>query len=232
MKPNTQDRRPVATPASTLRRRLLRQLLALAAGTLAAASVLLPAAASAQAAGDAPDALIRRISTEVVEAVKADRDIQAGDLAKVTELVDARILPHTNFERMTAMAAGRHWRSATPEQQKRLQAEFKQLLVRTYAGALIQVKDQKVEVRPLRAGADDTEVIVRSQVVGKGDPIQLDYRMEKAANGWKVYDLNIMGVWLVESYRTQFNNEIAKSGIDGLINQLAERNKALSGKKA
>jgi phospholipid transport system substrate-binding protein len=167
----------------------------------------------------------------VIESVRTDTSIQAGDLKKVTELVDAKILPHTNFERMTAMAAGRNWRAATPEQQKRLQGEFKQLLIRTYAGAMVQIKDQKLDVKPLRAAVEDTEVVVRSQVIGKGDPIQLDYRMEKTAGGWKVYDLNVLGVWLVESYRNQFQNEITKGGLDGLITTLSDRNKLLAGKK-
>jgi phospholipid transport system substrate-binding protein len=158
--------------------------------------------------------------------------VQAGDIKRVMELVDQKVLPYTNFERMTAMATGRHWRQATPEQQKRLQQEFKTLLVRTYAGALSQVKDQAIEMRPLRAGPDDTEVIVRTQVVGKGtDPIQLDYRLEKTASSWKVYDLNVLGVWLVENYRASFSNEITKNGIDGLIATLAERNKQIAQRK-
>jgi phospholipid transport system substrate-binding protein len=130
---------------------------------------------------------------------------------------------------MTASAVGRAWRQATPEQQKRLQDEFKTLLVRTYAGALSQVKDQSVAVKPLRAAATDTEVIVRTEVIGRGDPIQLDYRLEKTANGWRIYDLNVLGVWLVETYRSQFAQEINARGIDGLITALAERNKASSG---
>jgi phospholipid transport system substrate-binding protein len=181
---------------------------------------------------EAPDALIKRVSSDVLEAVKADKQVQAGDIKRVMELVDQKVLPYTNFERMTAMATGRHWRQATPEQQKRLQQEFKTLLVRTYAGALSQVKDQAIEMRPLRAGPDDTEVIVRTQVVGKGtDPIQLDYRLEKTASSWKVYDLNVLGVWLVENYRASFSNEITKNGIDGLIATLAERNKQIAQRK-
>jgi phospholipid transport system substrate-binding protein len=187
------------------------------------------ASAHAQQPAEAPDALIKRVSVDVLEAVKADKQVQAGDIKRVMDLVDQKVLPHTNFERMTAMATGRHWRQATPEQQKRLQQEFKTLLVRTYAGALSQVKDQTIEMRPLRAGPDDTEVIVRTQVVGRGtDPIQLDYRLEKAASGWKVYDLNVLGVWLVENYRASFSNEITKNGIDGLIATLAERNKQIA----
>jgi phospholipid transport system substrate-binding protein len=191
----------------------------------------LTVSANAQQA-EAPDALIKRVSSDVLEAVKADKQVQAGDIKRVMELVDQKVLPYTNFERMTAMATGRHWRQATPEQQKRLQQEFKTLLVRTYAGALSQVKDQAIEMRPLRAGPDDTEVIVRTQVVGKGtDPIQLDYRLEKTASSWKVYDLNVLGVWLVENYRASFSNEITKNGIDGLIATLAERNKQIAQRK-
>jgi len=180
----------------------------------------------ALAAEDAPDALIKRVATEVLEAVKADADIQKGDMAKVMALVDGKIMPNVNFGRMTAMAVGRFWRQATPEQQKRLQDEFKTLLVRTYSGALAQVKDQSLFFRPLRAAPTDAEVVVRSEVRGKGDPIQLDYRMEKTDGGWKIYDLNVLGVWLVETYRTQFAQEAQAKGIDGLIDSLVARNKA------
>lgn len=180
----------------------------------------------AQTATEGPDQLIKRLSTEVLDTIKADKDVQGGDVRKVTTFVDSKIMPHVNFTRMTASAVGRNWRQATPEQQKRLQDEFKTLLVRTYAGALSQVKDQTVSVKPLRAAAEDTEVIVRSEVVGRGDPIQLDYRMEKGQSGWRIYDLNVLGVWLVETYRTQFAQEISARGIDGLIATLAERNKA------
>jgi len=196
---------------------------ALGAGLLASVTL---APLVAQAADDAPDALIKRVATEVLEAVKADADIQKGDMAKVMALVDGKIMPNVNFNRMTAMAVGRFWRQATPEQQKRLQDEFKTLLVRTYSGALAQVKDQSLFFRPLRAAPTDTEVVVRSEVRGKGDPIQLDYRMEKTDGGWKIYDLNVLGVWLVETYRTQFAQEAQAKGIDGLIDSLVARNKA------
>ena len=176
----------------------------------------------------APDALIREVSIDVIDAVKADKAIQAGDVQKVIALVDTKVLPYFNFQRMTAGAVGRYWRQATPEQQKGLQDEFKILLVRTYAGALAQVKDQTVQLKPMRAGADDTEVVVKTEVRGKGDPIQLDYRLEKSATGWKIYDVNVLGVWLVENYRNSFAQEIGANGIDGLIAKLAERNKAAS----
>ncbi len=188
--------------------------------------VLALVAAAPARADTAPDELIRQVSTEVIDTVKSDKAIQAGDVSRIVSLVDAKVMPHVNFQRMTASAVGRNWRSATPEQQKRLQEEFKILLVRSYSGALTQVKDQTVQLKPLRANPGDTEVVVRTEVRGKGEPIQLDYRMEKAGDSWKIYDVNVLGVWLVEQYRTSFNQEISSGGIDGLIAKLAERNKA------
>ena len=179
----------------------------------------------ASAADEAPDEMIRRLSMDVLSTIKGDKNVQKGDVRKVISFVDSMIMPKVNFSRMTASAIGRSWRQATPEQQKRLQDEFKNLLVRTYAGALSQLQDQTINVKPLRAQAGDTEVIVRTEVLGRGDPIQLDYRMEKTAGGWKIYDLNVLGVWLVETYRTQFAQEISARGIDGLIATLALRNK-------
>ena len=178
----------------------------------------------------APDVWIKQISGEVIDAVKADKAIQAGDTKRIQALVDAKILPGVDFQRMTAASVGRYWRQATPEQQKRLQDEFKTLLVRTYAGALTQVRDQTIELKPLRAKPEDTEVVVRSEIKGKGEPIQLDYRVAKAGEGWKIYDVNVLGVWLVESYRASFAQEISASGIDGLITKLAEKNKAAAAK--
>ena len=174
----------------------------------------------------APDALIKQVSTEVIDTVKSDKAIQAGDVGKIVALVDAKVMPHVNFQRMTSSAVGRFWREATPAQQKRLQDEFKILIVRTYAGALTQVKDQSVQLKPMRAGADDSEVVVRTEVKGKGEPIQLDYRLEKSGSEWKIYDVNVLGVWLVEQYKSSFASEIGSSGVDGLIAKLAERNKA------
>jgi phospholipid transport system substrate-binding protein len=183
-------------------------------------------AAAAPARADiAPDELIRQVSTEVIDTVKSDKAIQAGDVGRIVTLVDTKVMPHVNFQRMTASAVGRNWRGATPEQQKRLQEEFKTLLVRSYAGALTQVKDQTVQLKPMRANPGDTEVVVRTEIKGRGEPVQLDYRLEKAGDTWKIYDVNVVGVWLVEQYRTAFNQEIAASGIDGLIAKLAERNK-------
>ena len=187
------------------------------------------ATAHAQAA-KGPDVLIKEVSTDVLDAVKADKSIKQGDVGKVIALVDVKVMPHVNFQRMTAAAIGRPWRQATPEQQKRLQEEFKTLLVRTYAGALTQVKDQTVQLRPMRANPDDAEVVVRTEVKGSGEPIQLDYRLEKADSSWKIYDVNVLGVWLVEQYRNSFAQEIGSKGIDGLISTLAERNKSAAPK--
>lgn len=197
------------------------------------ASVLLSAASmglpTAWAADEAADAFVRRLSTELLEVVKSDRALKNGDTQRLAGVVDARVMPHLNFRRMTASAVGPAWRQATPEQQARLQEEFKALLIRTYAGALAQVKDQSIQVKPLRAAADDTEVLVRSEIRGGPEPIQLDYRLEKTPGqgyGWKIYNLNVMGVWLVDTYRTQFGQEVNARGIDGLIASLSERNKA------
>ena len=188
--------------------------------------VVLASGLPVRAADEAPDALIKRVSMEVLDTIKADKSVQAGDMTKVLSVVESQIMPNVNFTRMTASAVGRTWRQASPEQKKRLQDEFKTLLIRTYSGALTQVKDQTISVKPLRSAATDTEVIVRTEVLGRGDPIQLDYRMEKVASGWKIYDLNVLGVWLVENYRTQFTQEINAKGIDGLIAALAQRNKS------
>ena len=193
--------------------------------SLLALTTLLLAGAPARAE-QAPQALIEQVSTEVIDTIKADKAIQGGDLQRINRLVDAKVMPHVNFERMTAAAVGRYWRQATPEQQKRLQDEFKTLLVRTYAGALTQVRDQTVELKPMRSQPGDKEVVVRTEVRGKGEPIQLDYRLEKANSDWKIYDVNVLGVWLVEQYRNSFAQEIGSHGIDGLIAKLAERNKA------
>ena len=192
-------------------------------GMLAAVLSLGCVLAQAQA-GKAPDALIKEVSTDVLDAVRADKSIKQGDVQKVIALVDAKVMPYVNFQRMTASAVGRYWRQATPEQQKRLQEEFKVLLVRTYSGALAQVQDQTVEIKPMRGSAVDKEVVVKTEIRGRGDPVQLDYRLEQAGASWKVYDINVLGVWLVENYRNTFSQEIGASGIDGLIAKLAERN--------
>ena len=201
-------------------------VVALAAVVTLGAMAFSPAA---RAEDEAPDALIKRLSVDVLDTIKADKAIRAGDMARVIALVDSRIMPNVNFQRMTASAVGPGWRQATPEQQKRLQDEFKTLLVRTYAGALAQVSDQTIAMKPLRAAPEDKEVVVRTEVKGRGDAIQLDYRLEKTPGvgaGWKIYNLNVLGVWLVETYRSQFAQQINAKGIDGLIDTLTEQNKA------
>ena len=218
-----------------MKRRYLAKYLVSAVGGVMA-GFMLAGGAFAQAAEEAPDALVKRLSTDVLETIKADKTIAMGDTAKVVSLVETKVMPHLNFERMTASAVGPAWRQATPEQKKRLQDEFKTLLVRTYSGALSQVSDQVITLKPFRAAAEDKEVIVRTEIRGGGDPIQLDYRLEKTPGsgaGWKIYNLNVLGIWLVETYRSQFAQEINAKGIDGLITTLAERNKAnASAKKA
>ena len=178
-----------------------------------------------------PDALIKMVVTDVMASVKADPDIQKGNIPKIVELVDKKIVPYTDMRRTTEMAMGPNWKKATPEQQNQLVMEFKNLLIRTYSGALSQLRDQTVQFKPLRAAPDDKEVVVKTVVLGRGDPVPLDYRLEKTDKGWKVYDMNIMGVWLVEAYRNQFTNQISQNGIDGLVKFLQDRNKQLASAK-
>jgi phospholipid transport system substrate-binding protein len=178
-----------------------------------------------------PDALIKMVVTDVMTSVKADPDIQKGNIPKVMELVEKKIVPFTDMRRTTEMAMGPNWKKATPEQQAILTSEFKTLLMRTYSGALSQLRDQTVQFKALRAAPDDKEVVVKTVVIGRGDPISLDYRLEKGSNGWKVYDMNIMGAWLVEAYRNQFSNQISQNGIDGLVKFLQDRNKQLAATK-
>jgi phospholipid transport system substrate-binding protein len=178
------------------------------------------------ASPEAPDRMIERLSVEILEKIKSDGALQAGESKKLNELIDSTVMPHVDFRRMTALAVGRNWRTATPEQQKQLMAEFRTLLIRTYSGALSSVGDQKVRMRPLRANPQDTDVIVRSEVLQpRGEPVQLDYRMMKASDGWKIYDVNVLGVWLVETYRTQFAQEVSAGGIEGLLRSLSEKNR-------
>ncbi|NMM78082.1 hypothetical protein B2J86_04145 [Acidovorax sp. SRB_14] len=203
-----------------------RRFLGRMAASLGAA-VLLALSLSSHAADEAPDALIQRLSNQVLDTLRTDKSLQSGDVQKVIALVDSTVMPYVNFRRMTAAAVGPGWRQATPAQQQRLQDEFKILLVRTYAGALSQFNDQTVTVKPLRAAPEDKDVLVRTEVRGgRGDPVQLDYRLEKAGAGWKIYNLNVLGVWLVETYRSQFAQEINARGVDGLIQSLSERNKS------
>jgi phospholipid transport system substrate-binding protein len=197
------------------------------------ATALISCSVFAQNALDSatPDSLIKTIVTDVMASVKADPEIQKGNIPRVVELVEKKIVPYTDMRRTTQLAMGRNWSKATPEQQNQLIIEFKNLLIRTYSGALSQLRDQTVQYKPLRSSPSDIDVIVRTVVIGKSDPIPLDYRLEKTNEGWRVYDVNIMGAWLIEAYRNQFTNQINQNGIDGLIKFLQERNAMLAGKK-
>ncbi len=192
------------------------------------AAVLALAAFSVQAQ-DAPDVLAKRVTDEVLTVLRADKDIQAGNTKKLLDLVEAKILPHFNFSHMTRLAVGAPWRQASPAQQEKLTAEFKALLVNTYTSAFSQYRDQTIEYRPFKMAPSDTDVVVRSLIKQKGgqDPIDINYAMEKIDNSWKVYDVVIAGVSLVQNYRSSFASEIQKSGIDGLIASLAAKNKSL-----
>ena len=186
-------------------------------------------ASSAATADIAPDALARSVTDEVLTIVRSDKELQAGNRERVMQIVETKILPHFNFTRMTQLAAGRNWRQATPEQQRELTEQFKNLLVRTYTTAFTQYRNETIEVKPLRAMPGETDVVVKSVVKRPaGQPIAVDYRMEKAGPTWKVYDVAIEGVSLVENYRNTFNNEIQRSGMDGLIKVLADKNKLLA----
>lgn len=190
---------------------------------LTAAAFAAPALRAEPVAGDA---FVKQLSNEVIDTVKADKAIQNGDVSRIRTLVDAKVMPHVNFQRMTSMAVGPQWRSATPEQQKRMLEEFKTLMINTYSGALTQVKEQTVQVKPMRAASAEGDIVVRTEVRGKGEPIQLDYRLEKAGEGWKIYDVNVGGFWLVEAYKGQFAKDLSAGGLDALITRLAEKNKA------
>ena len=188
--------------------------------------------AAASAADVAPDAFVRQISTDVIDTAKADKAIQGGDVGKIIELVDAKVMPNVNFEAVTRSAVGPKWREATPEQRSKLQSEFKTLLVRVYAGALTQIKDQTVEITKTQPVPGGSQVVVQSEVRGKGEPIKLDYRLDKGDAGWKIIDVNVGGIWLVTSYRSQFAQELSTGGIDALIAKLVERNSKPAGGKS
>src|SRR5262245_34864884 len=176
----------------------------------------------------APDALAKSVTDDVLSVIRADKDIQSGNQKKVLELVEAKVLPHFSFSRMTQLAMGRNWRAANPEQQKRLVGEFRTLLVRTYTTAFTQYKNQTVEYKPPRMAAGDTDVVVQSLIrQNSGPPIAVDYSMEKTDAGWKVYNMKIEGISLVENYRNTFNTEVQKNGVDGLIASLAEKNRGM-----
>jgi phospholipid transport system substrate-binding protein len=206
----------------------MKRPLQLPAWALAALAIQ---AASAQEL--APDALVKAVTQDVIAVIKQDKDIQAGDRKKSIALVEEKVLPHFDFTRMTALAMGANWRKATPEQQRALVAEFRTLLVRTYSTALSAYRNQVIEVKPLRAKPDDSEVVVRSEVKQSGtEPVTLDYSMQKTAHGWKVYDVAVGGVSLVTTYRDAFANEVRNAGVDGLIKSLAEKNRQLETKRS
>ena len=176
-------------------------------------------------AQEAPDDMVRRSTNEILAAMKADKDLQAGNQKKIEKLADEKVLPYFNFVRMTQLAVGRNWREASDAQKKSLIDEFRTLLVRTYSTSLSQYRNQTIEVKPLKLAAAEAEAVVKTQVIQPGgQPIPIDYSMEKTANGWKVFDVLIDGVSLVTNYRSSFNTEIQKTGIDGLIKSLADRN--------
>ena len=201
-----------------------------------AALVLIAAAAffgtaPPAAAQEAPDAMVKRVAQDVIEIVKTDPLVQAGNEARIREVVEVKLLPNFDFTRMTALAMGRNWRATSPEQQKRLVDEFRTLLVRTYSGALNQYRNETIDYKPLRMNAGDTEVTVRTLVQrASGAPIQIDYGMEKKADAWKCYDVIVAGVSLVTNYRDEFNEQIKNGGVDGLIKTLADRNRGVAAK--
>ena len=189
--------------------------------------------ASAQAVDtNNPDVLVKTVTQQVLDQIKADKQIQSGNITRITELVNEKILPYTDFTRTTRLVMGRNWNSATPQQQKQIVEQFKMLLIRTYSGALAQVRDQQVQYKPFRASPDDTDVVVRSVVINNGSPIQLDYRLYKTPQGWKVYDINVLGAWLIQAYQQQFNEQISQHGVDGLLQFLTQRNEQLASGKA
>ncbi|CAG9271955.1 Phospholipid transport system substrate-binding protein [Paraburkholderia unamae] len=179
-----------------------------------------------------PDAMVKTITTQVMDQIKGDKSIQGGDIGKITQLVNEKILPYTDFRRTTQLAMGRNWRTATPEQQQQVIEQFKTLLIRTYSGALAQVRDQQIQYKPFRANPDDTDVVVRSTVLNNGQPIELDYRLYKTPQGWRVYDINVLGAWLIQAYQQQFQEKIQQGGVDGLIQFLTQRNQQLASGKA
>ncbi len=174
----------------------------------------------------APDALARSVTDEVLRIIRADKELQAGNQRKVVDLIENKVAPHFEFASMTRLAMGRNWSQANAEQKKALIQEFRMLLMRTYATAFTQYRDQTVEYRPLKLAPDETDVVVKSLIKTSGQPVSVDYRMEKTDRGWKVYDVKIEGISLVENYRNTFNSEVQRHGIDGLIKSLADRNRA------
>ena len=198
--------------------------------SILAGLALLGCLGAARAQQEAPDILVKNVTLEVVDIIAKDKDIKSGNRGKLIQVIDQKVLPHFNFGAMTALALGQNWNKATPEQKKRLTEEFRTLLVRTYASALAAYSEQKLDFRPLRAKPTDTDVTVQVRVLQPGaQPVPIDYAMEKTAGGWKVYDVMVGGVSLVANYRTEFTNVIRESGIDGLIKNLAAKNRSLDG---
>ncbi|QCP51203.1 ABC transporter substrate-binding protein [Trinickia violacea] len=179
-----------------------------------------------------PDGMVKTVTQQVLDQIKSDPTIKSGDINRVTQLVNEKILPYIDFRRTTMLATSRAWRTATPQQQDQLVEQFKMLLIRTYAGALAQVRDQQIQYKPFRMNPDDTDVVVRSVVMNNGQPVELDYRLYKTPQGWRVYDLNVLGAWLIQTYQQQFNEKIQQSGVDGLIQFLTQRNQQLAAGKA
>lgn len=189
--------------------------------------------ASAQSVDtSAPDTLIKTVTAQVLDQIKSDKQIQSGNITRITELVNEKILPYTDFTRTTRLVMGRNWNTATPQQQQQIVEQFKMLLIRTYSGALAQVRNQEVQYKPFRADPSDTDVVVRSVVVNNGSPIELDYRLYKSPQGWKVYDINVLGAWLIQAYQQQFNEQIQQHGVAGLVQFLTARNQQLASGKA
>ena len=199
---------------------------------IARSALITFSAAGAAMAQEAPDALVKRVVNDVTSAIKADKDLQSGNRAKINALIEVKVAPAINFGRMTQSAVGRHWQRASPEQQASLTREFRVLLTNTYAYAFSEYKPETViEYRPMRMQADDTDVVVRSLIrTGAREPIQLDYYLEKEAGAWKVVDINVLGARLVENYKNTFNSEINNGGVDGLIKSLAAKNRSLEAK--
>ena len=190
-------------------------------------------AASAQTVDTSnPQALVQTVTQQVMDQIRGDKSIQSGNITRITQLVNDKILPYTDFRRTTQLAMGRSWRSATPEQQNQIIEQFKMLLIRTYAGALAQVHDQQIQYKPFRASPDDTDVVVRSTVLSNGQTIELDYRLYKTAQGWRVYDINVLGAWLIQAYQQQFQEKIQQGGVEGLLQFLTQRNQQLAAGKA
>ena len=189
--------------------------------------------ASAQAVDtSSPDVMMKTITSEVLDQLKSDKQIQSGNITRITELVNEKILPYTDFTRTTRLVMGRNWNTATPQQQKDIVEQFKMLLIRTYSGALAQVRDQQIQYKPFRMNPDDTDTVVRSVVVSNGSPVELDYRLYKTPDGWRVYDINVLGAWLIQAYQQQFNEQISQHGVDGLLQFLTQRNQQLASGKA